>query len=138
MFRCAFGISSDTRYLRLLRQWLSVAVKLAGNDEFSKKDLGACSLAMVEAVDNAIFHAHGRKREIPIRVSLSIGNGSIVIEVVDCGHGLGRHKCIRPDDMSDHGRGLFLIHKLMSRVESRMRNGRHVLRMVYNTNDHTI
>ncbi|MFH0800168.1 MAG: ATP-binding protein [Pseudomonadota bacterium] len=130
-FRCAFTIRSDTRYLALLRQWVSVAVSVAGLRALPPKAVTACTLALIEAVDNAIFHAHRRRRRLPIRVSLALSLSGMTIEVVDTGCGIGRHVVSEPEEPVSHGRGLFLIHRLMTRVESRMKNGRHSLRMVY-------
>ena len=130
-FRCAFTIRSDTRYLAPLRAWVRAAAALAGRRDFPAKAVMPCTLALIEAVDNAIFHAHRRRRERPIRVALAAEGGGVAIEVADCGRGVGRHLSRDPEAMVDHGRGLFLIHRLMARVESRMRGNRHVLTMRY-------
>lgn len=130
VFHCALTIKSDTGYLAFVRQWVPAASRAAGVG-VSKKGLIACNLALVEAVNNAIFHAHNNKAALKIGLSLRIDKARVVMDVVDAGKGLGRHLKIRPDSMATHGRGLFLIHKLMNRVESRMKNGRHILRMVY-------
>lgn len=130
-FRCAFTIRSDTRYLASLRAWVRAASRLAGRRHFPAKAVMPCTLALIEAVDNAIFHAHRRRRERPIRVAIAAEDGGVVIEVADCGRGVGRHLMCDPEKMVDHGRGLFLIHRLMARVESRMRDGCHVLTMRY-------
>lgn len=130
-FHCAFTILSDTKYLSVLRQWVLAAQKIAGHVAFPNRARTACTLALIEAVNNAIFHARGRGRERPIRVSIKIGNGLVVLEVSDTGRGIGRHARARPDEMVDHGRGLFLIHKLMTGVKSRMNGKYHSLRMTY-------
>lgn len=130
-FCCAFTIKSDTRYLAVLRQWLRAAGK-SGNFRMTKSCEIACNMALVEAVNNAIFHAHKRRQKMPVKIFLKLDSDQVTIEVIDRGMGLGRHAKIRPDSMTTHGRGLFLIHSLMNSVESRMRNGTHVLKMRYN------
>lgn len=130
-FKCALTIRSETTYLAILRRWVGAAAKVAGFGKISKAANMACTLALIEAVDNAIFHAHGRDRKIPIRILISVGENGISIEVADRGGGIGRHALARPDEMISHGRGLFLIHRLMTKVESRLRNGSHILRMTY-------
>lgn len=130
-FRCAFTIGSDTRYLALLRQWVAAVMTLAGPKKKSRAVRTACTLALVEAVDNAIFHAHRRNGKLPVRIFMSFSGEKISIEVADCGKGLGRHVSAKPGEMINHGRGLFLIHRLMDSVESRMKNGVHILRMTY-------
>lgn len=129
MFRSAFTIQSDTRYLAPLRQWVAAAARLSGAGAVPRQAVLACTLALIEAVDNAIFHAHRGRRRLPIRVAIAVGDRAVALEVADRGPGVGRHPRGRPAALATHGRGLFLIHRLMSRVESRTRRGLHVLRM---------
>lgn len=129
MLRCAFTIASDTRYLAPLRQWIAAMGTLAGRRMIPRRTLLACTLVLIEAVDNAIFHAHRGRRSLPIRVAMSVQDDAVVLEVVDQGRGVGRHRLARPEALVAHGRGLYLIHRLMTRVESRMQRGQHVLRM---------
>lgn len=131
MFTTAFTIRSDTRYLAPLRQWVAAAARMAGRSAFPRDAVPACTLALIEAVNNAIFHAHGGKRTALIGVSMMVSDHSVFLSVSDDGQGIGRHAMAHPDEMIDHGRGLFLIHRLMDKVDSRMKNGRHLLKMVY-------
>ncbi|HPQ80585.1 MAG TPA: ATP-binding protein [bacterium] len=140
MFLCAFTISSDTRYLPILRQLARAACDASGSGRISPGADQACTLALIEAVDNAIFHVRPARRSarerrgrfgLPIRVSVAVDGRRMTIEVVDCGRGIGRRRKQKPDEMVEHGRGLFLIHSLASQVESRMKRGRHSLRMVF-------
>ncbi len=131
MFRCAFTIESDTRYLAVLRGLIPAAFAAAGMGRAPRAARVACTLALIEAVDNAIFHAHRRARGLPICVSVALSPKRISIEVADCGRGIGRRPGVCPDSMETHGRGLFLIHRLMPAVASRMKRGRHTLSMVY-------
>lgn len=110
---------------------MGAAAGIVGPGCFPKKAVTACTLALIEAVDNAIFHAHCRRKKVPIGLSLTVSDGSVSIEVVDCGPGIGRAGREKPDSFASHGRGLFLIHRLMHNVTSRMKGGRHSLRMVY-------
>ena len=131
MFRCEFTIRSDTRYLTVLRQCVPAAAEAAGFRDLPRKAAQECTLALIEAVDNAIFHAHGRRSSLPIRISVSVSAAAISIEVSDRGDGIGRTVEYDPDSMIAHGRGLFLIREIMDNVESRVRGGRHTLRMRY-------
>jgi anti-sigma regulatory factor (Ser/Thr protein kinase) len=130
-FCSAFTIKSDTRYLALLRQWVESSARIVGRRRFPRRAVMACSLALIEAVDNAIFHAHRRRRSIPIQVSLSVNECEVVLEVVDRGSGIGHPLLPPPDSMVTHGRGLFLIRSLMAHVESHARDGYHRMRMIY-------
>lgn len=130
-FICRLTIPSDTSKLSPLREWLASVQRLVGENLFPKKALFPCMLAMVEAVDNAIFHAHGEERSKPIGISLSIDDGVIAIDVTDCGSGMGDGKAAVPDALEDHGRGLFIMSQIMSKVESSTADGNHSIRMEY-------
>lgn len=129
-FRAAFTIQSDTRYLSFLRDFVSALSHMDGG-HISKRSVIEVSLALVEAVDNAIFHAHGHKRDMPIEIAFDVGAKRVVIDVLDSGGGIGKFRAPSPDAMSDHGRGLFLINKIMKRVSSCKIGSRHRLRMEY-------
>lgn len=131
IFKTAFTIQSDTRYLSVLRAWVFATSKIVGRKKFPKVAIVPCTLALIEAVDNAIFHAHDHKRQLLIGLEMIVRYGSIVIVVSDLGIGIGHHGITKPDEMTEHGRGLFLIHKLMSRVDSGFKNEKHFIRMVY-------
>jgi len=122
---------SDTRYLAPLRQWVVAVQKIVGGGEFPESAVVPCSLALIEAVNNAIFHAHGCAKDLPVGVSLSLRKGRIQLEVVDSGPGVGNPELPGPDEMVTHGRGLFIIRELMSEVKSRVTGGFHHMRMIY-------
>ncbi|MBN1283732.1 MAG: ATP-binding protein [Proteobacteria bacterium] len=128
-FICSFTIRSDTRYLSALRSWIGAAARVAGSGRLGKRERIALELALVEAVDNAIFHAHRGDAARPIRVTLSLADGEAGLEVVDTGRGIGHLSGSLPEAMSEHGRGLFLMRSMMTSVASRVSNGRHALRM---------
>ncbi len=130
-FRCAFTIRSDTRYLSLLRKWIEAAATLMGESAFPRRAVIPCSLALIEAVDNAIFHAHARRAHLPIEVGLAVSRGVIEIDIVDQGTGIDHTPVCQPEAMVTHGRGLFLIHELMHDVQSHKDRGRHRLHMTY-------
>ena len=132
-FRCVFIIRSDTRYLGSLRRWIESTSEVVGSSCFPPRAVSACSLALIEAVDNAIFHAHDGRVELPIEVSMSVDDSKIVVDVTDLGNGIGEFCTpdIAPDAMATSGRGLFLIKSLMSSVEHFFDNGKHHTRMTY-------
>ena len=131
VFQCAFTILSDTRYLTPLRQWLDAVAVIVGRDRLPKRAVIACSLALVEAVNNAIFHAHERCRRKPIEIRLSVADHHVTIDVLDTGSGIRQHIEPSPDAMITHGRGIFLIRNMMSKVTNQQEGGRHRLRMIY-------
>lgn len=128
---CALTIGSDTRYLGPLRQWVDALSRVSGEGRFPQSAVLPCSMALIEAVDNAIFHAHGGRKHEPIDISFSVNRGRIIIEVVDRGRGIGHPEHIEPDSQATHGRGLFIIREIMESVSSRRVAGRHHMRMEY-------
>jgi|GEM_PF-1345117 len=126
----AFTIRSETRYLSALRRWVDAMASLAGRSRVGRRARTALKMALVEAVDNAIFHAHRGDRTRPIGVRMQVGPGSVVMEVKDTGPGLDHQPGRLPEGMALHGRGLYLIRSMMTSVRSRKGRGSHTLRMV--------
>ncbi|MFA4875127.1 MAG: ATP-binding protein, partial [bacterium] len=126
---CALTIKSDTRYLTPLRGFVRAASEAAGLGHGRDLQTALC-MAIVEAVDNAIVHAHRRRKALPIRISLVIDRKKIVMEVVDTGSGISHLSFAEPDPCACGGRGLFLINRVMTKVESRTFGRGHKLRMI--------
>lgn len=114
-----------------MRGFVTSVAHLVGQRRFPKRAQKAISLALIEAIDNAIFHAHRRRRGLPIRVELTLQAGEVVIVVTDRGKGFKSVVPNVPALFSLHGRGLFLIRKVMHRVVSQKKKHGHILRMVY-------
>lgn len=125
-------IRSDTRYLAVLRQWVAAAAKRVGPRRFPRGALRAVTLSLIEAVDNAIFHAClPRSKGWPIDVALRVEAGRITVSVGDCGKGFCLQKTGLPSLLVTHGRGLLLMRHLMETVEHYRRGKRHVVRMIW-------
>ena len=76
-------------------------------------------LAADEAFNNAFMHS-GDVGETELRAE--IGGSQVVVEIRDRGCGFDARKFDAkaiPDPLLSHGRGLFLIHRLMDEVEMR-------------------
>ncbi|HEX2723870.1 MAG TPA: ATP-binding protein [Gemmatimonadaceae bacterium] len=90
-------------------------------------------VALSEAISNAILRGNGDAADKHVRVRATIHDDSLVFDVVDEGPGfdLGAE---RPDPTSlenllnEDGRGLFLMEKLMDRVE-RFQSDGNVVRL---------
>lgn len=80
-----------------------------------------CAVALIEAVNNAIFHAHKKRieKEIVIKIKIEGNRKKIKIEIVDEGRGFDMAK-IKP-------RGIFIMASMMDKVE--YKNNR--LKMTY-------
>ena len=98
-----------------------------------------CSLnirvALAEAISNAILRGNGEAPGKHVRVRAVVSDDEVIFDIVDEGPGFDLH-AERPDPttpenlMSEDGRGLFLMHKLMDGVERFQENGNVVrLRM---------
>ncbi len=131
-FHSAITIRSETAYLTPLRAWVEAAFQLSGQGKLRGQAQLAVSLALTEAVDNAIIHAHGRRAHLPIEIAMAISSKQVILTVVDSGPGIGELPEGEPELTACRGRGLFLIRRVMNRVKSEHRNGRHALRMVLN------
>lgn len=129
-FRFEITIGSDTRYLAALRNMVDAFLTHAGDGRVCKGSRIACSMALVEAVDNAIFHAHRSRKSLPIRIALSLRDERVVMDVIDRGSGIDDLVREGPSTYSSHGRGLHIIRKSMSEVTSRVGDGGHRLRMI--------
>jgi anti-sigma regulatory factor (Ser/Thr protein kinase) len=130
-FRCEFAIPSDTRYLALLRGWVDAAARQGGVPQRSSAVVLAASVALTEAVSNAIVHAHRRRRSLPIRIALAVAPSAIVLEVIDRGRGIGDVPASEPEPLATRGRGLFIIRRVTARMTSERIAGGHRLRMVF-------
>jgi len=130
-FSVKIAIPSDTRYLAPLRQLMSASARLVGRKKFPRAALRSCTLALIEAVDNAIFHAHGHNKNKWIDVHLDVKKESIVIRVTDRGRGLNHIEIKNPGLTATRGRGLYLMEHLVDSVESRTSGKRHEMVLTY-------
>ena len=96
-----------------------------------------CSLnipvALSEALSNAILRGNGTGSNKHVRVRAIISDEDLVFEVVDEGPGFNldecEQDCTTPENLTrEEGRGLFLMRRLMDRVES-FRNNGNVVRL---------
>ncbi len=101
---------------------------------------GKCSLnvrvALAEAISNAIVRGNGEAAHKHVRVRAVATAKSLVFDVTDEGAGFDLD-AERPDPttpeniMLEDGRGLFLMQRLMDRVE-RFHSGGNVVRLTLN------
>lgn len=115
-----FQIRSSTHYLSFLRGLLASL-------NLPRAAANKCASALVEAVNNAIFHAHEKDEKMPIDITINVGGGRVAISVKDCGSGFNIETVKPPSIDALRGRGLFIIKSLMSRVDYK----NNTLRMVY-------
>jgi serine/threonine-protein kinase RsbW len=96
-----------------------------------------CSLnvpvALSEALSNAILRGNGSTNGKHVRIRALVSDTDLVFEVVDEGTGFDLDECTQDctteeNITKEEGRGLFLMKRLMDRVES-FRNKGNVVRL---------
>ena len=91
-----------------------------GFDENALADLGIC---VTEAVNNAIFHAHKGRSDLPVDIRFEEFRDTLRVYVRDYGNGFDAGHLqdpTRPENlMKATGRGVHLIRALMDEVEIR-------------------
>jgi len=81
-----------------------------------------CSLAIVEGVNNAIFHAHKKDKEEWIDIKMWVEGKKLFVEIWDYGEGFElSNEADLPIDAT-HGRGLFIIKSVMDSVSYKRGN----------------
>jgi serine/threonine-protein kinase RsbW len=81
-------------------------------------------VALTEALSNAILRGNRDDRDKPVRVHAEVDAEELIVEVSDQGEGFDLEASTTdptaPENLErEDGRGLFLMRKLMDRVESR-------------------
>lgn len=93
-------------------------------------------VALTEALSNAILYGSNERADAQVRVRAVIDDRALVLEVADDGDGFDLEACTldptSPDNLlREDGRGLFLMRRLMDRVERFTRQG-NVVRLTLN------
>ena len=124
--RLEFAIPSD---VRLIEPSVERVARQCAYFDFTPRQ---CShnvrVALAEALANAIIRGNGGEPEKQVRVLAVVEDRRLVLEVADEGPGFDLDACTR-DATSDEnieredGRGLFLMKRLMDRVERFSENG---------------
>ncbi len=87
----------------------------------SEEELFDIKLCLDEALINAIKHGNKFNDHLPVEVKVTAGKEELVIEITDQGVGFDFTKIPNPTEKNNihknSGRGVFLIKKLMDRVE---------------------
>jgi len=111
-------LHADLSSLKQARDW---ATEVAGDFGLPEDDHFQVTLAMSEAVTNAIIHGSCSERDI-VRLAARVEHGLLVFEVVDRGVGA------EPERLAEGGRGLELVGLVMDEVELRREQRGTVLR----------
>jgi serine/threonine-protein kinase RsbW len=99
-----------------------------------------CSLnipvALSEALSNAIIRGNHEDPRKHVRLRATVSDHALVFDVVDEGRGFDMSSTVHDPTTPDYinredGRGVFLMHQLMDRVEQ-FRGPHHVVRLTLN------
>ena len=114
----ATKIPSDIKYVRKTSTEVERFLKSRNVDDSYVFDIRLCT---EEAIKNAIIHGNKKNKKLSVSVSYSLEGDKFTMEVEDEGSGFIADKL--PDPTKDEnlfmtgGRGVFIIRKLMDRVE---------------------
>ncbi|MBI4365417.1 MAG: ATP-binding protein [Deltaproteobacteria bacterium] len=117
-FVCAVACPSTVRYLPWLRRLVPAAAKASGC-RLPAAAIWRCTVALIEAVNNAMEHAHRRQAHRLVRIALCCGAAGIRMAVRDQGRPFTLSGRDVPSPSRRRGRGLYIMRTLMHRVRCR-------------------
>ena len=126
----ALTMPSDLRLLPLARAFLETACLNLGCDQPTSD---AILLAVNEALQNVIRHAHRDRPDTPLQLQCHPTPDGLIVSILDQGEpfDLSSVPPLDPSELRIGGRGVFLMRKLMDELENRPRPcGGNLLRMV--------
>lgn len=129
-YNYSISIPSDPKQLPRLREWIA-SIGTKSGITFNRTVRSALTISLVEAVDNAIFHAHKGDSKKKVDISLTINSTSLLLKVCDSGKGIKKFPSELVLEDEEHGRGLYIIKHLMTDVKSKINNNKHELIMRY-------
>ena len=104
--------------LMAVRPAVARALEFLRDQGADPEELSACELALVEACNNAVEHATAPGAALPVVIEVLCGAEALELRVEDHTKGFKLPPVPRlPPDDSEHGRGLFLIHSVMTTAE---------------------
>lgn len=124
-------IPSDVSYIERV---VSMVTRQCQDHSFAPQ---LCTLnvpvALSEALSNAILRGNAEDRDKHVKVSMKLDDQQLVLEITDEGTGFDMDTAVSdpttPENLlREDGRGLFLMQRLMDRVE-RFNEGGNVVRL---------
>ncbi|MEM7480907.1 MAG: ATP-binding protein [Acidobacteriota bacterium] len=135
--RLELTIDSSLDHLSLITSALQGICEDLGFDQEGSLEIELCA---VEALTNAIVHGYCGESGHRVRLTVDTAGGELQLRIVDAGHAIppkARRRppgpAFDPEDLAsvpNHGRGLFLIHHLMDRVEIRRHTDRNEILLI--------
>ncbi len=117
--------SSDIKSVREISRDIEKLLRGARINESIIFDI---RLSAEEALKNSIIHGNKRKRDLPLFVDYKIENNKFMMEIEDAGEGFKPGGVPDPTKeenlLTAGGRGVFLVNKLMDKVEYKGRGNK--------------
>jgi serine/threonine-protein kinase RsbW len=119
-------VPSDVRYIERI---VSLVAHQAAELDFAPRQVKLnLPVALSEALANAMLRGNRDDRSKPVHVRATFDGRDLILEVVDQGRGFDLDDCsvdpTLPENLlREDGRGLFLMKRLMDRVERFTRDG---------------
>ncbi len=111
-------IPSNIKYIRKVSAEIENFLRSKNIDESFIFDIRLCA---EEAIKNSILHGNKENREKSVFIAYSLKGDKFSMQIEDEGHGFDLEKLPDPTQkenlMMEGGRGVFLIQKLMDKVE---------------------
>ncbi|MBL7069441.1 MAG: ATP-binding protein [Candidatus Omnitrophica bacterium] len=125
------GISESIKMpsdIKKIRKVIARIVDLLVERNVDKSHMFDIRLSVEEAIINAIEHGNKKDKNLIVDISFAIDDEKIEVAVEDQGGGFDHTKMPDPTTNGNvlraHGRGVYLIHKLMDRVQYNDRGNR--------------
>lgn len=125
-------VPNQTRYLGLIgRIGKDLARELEKEKGTGEMLAHHLDVVLTEAMSNAIRHAHDGDPDKSVHISISIAEEELCIRVYDHGQGfdLNALPVREPEELEEHGRGIYIIRCLMDTVVYRRSREYNVLEM---------
>ena len=119
-------IPSEIKQIRIVSSEIENFLK--NKHKLSDSVLFDIRLCIEEAVRNAIVHGNKNKKDLPVLINYYVKDGNFAIEIEDQGKGFDPKKVPNPLTGENlwraGGRGVFLMHKVMDKVEYNSRGNK--------------
>ena len=109
-----FTFPATTRQLRAARRRVAAFAEVAGLDG---PDLFELSVAVAEALANAVVHGSPRGADDDVRVRFFCYEDEVAVEVVDSGDGMSATPICEPAAAATSGRGIHFMRALADAVQ---------------------
>ncbi len=126
MLKTELVVPSDLRFLKVVEHWLLESLKLGIDQDIDwSKVEGRLRLVVVEVYSNIVRHAHNQQPELPVLIRIELEGNQLLLEVWDQGQGfqLDKYAAPLPNEFQEGGYGWLILHRIMDRVEYKLRVG---------------